>query len=226
MGDDYLNTMCIIRDEAGEKRWVDLKARVVEHNIRSVRFMQHTSTYPTAQDDGPVLHKDPSWSHGDFAGAHRGRNWGLPLRHGRKTPKCYEKWRCKDVWNIQSKSNPKVVAGTVSAKTDRLEGIVDFTEQQVRLTKPRLLNCSLSWLPFLFETPSFVRTPWKTLTHGVTTQTSWWTWWWRPPTSSTRRRWWALDRELVNIRTWPRPGSQNSGSRSCGSGRVIYLCWY
>ena len=25
----------------------------------------------------------------------------------------------------------KVVAGTVSAKTDRLEGIVDFTEQQV-----------------------------------------------------------------------------------------------
>ena len=30
----------------------------------------------------------------------------------------------------------KVVAGTVSAKTDRLEGIVDFTEQQVGLTKP------------------------------------------------------------------------------------------
>ena len=27
----------------------------------------------------------------------------------------------------------KVVAGTVSAKTDRLEGIVDFTEQQVGL---------------------------------------------------------------------------------------------
>ena len=26
----------------------------------------------------------------------------------------------------------QVVAGTVSAKTDRLEGIVDFTEQQVR----------------------------------------------------------------------------------------------
>ena len=74
MGDDYLNTMCIIRDEAGEKRWADLKARVVEHNIRSVRFIQHTSTYPTAQDDGPVLHKDPSWPHGDFAGAHRGRN--------------------------------------------------------------------------------------------------------------------------------------------------------
>jgi len=62
------------RDEAGEKRWVDLKARVVEHNIRSVRFSQHISTYPTAQDDGPVLHKDPSWPHGDFAGAHRGRN--------------------------------------------------------------------------------------------------------------------------------------------------------
>ena len=74
MGDDYLNTMCIIRDEAGEKRWADLKARVVEHNIRSVRFIQHTSTYLTAQDDGPVLHKDPSWPHGDFAGAHRGRN--------------------------------------------------------------------------------------------------------------------------------------------------------
>ena len=30
--------------------------------------------YLNAQDDGPVLHKDPSWSHGDFAGAHRGRN--------------------------------------------------------------------------------------------------------------------------------------------------------
>ena len=39
MGDDLFNTMCTIRDEAGEKRWVDLKARVVEHNIRSVRFI-------------------------------------------------------------------------------------------------------------------------------------------------------------------------------------------
>ena len=35
------------------------------------------------------------------------------------------------------------------------------------------------------------RTPWKTSTPGVTTQTSWWTWSWRPPTSSTRRRWWV-----------------------------------
>ena len=49
------------------------------------QFIQQTSTYLTAQDDGPVLHKDPSWPHGDFAGAHRGRNRGLPLGHGRKT---------------------------------------------------------------------------------------------------------------------------------------------
>ena len=41
MEDHYLNTMCIIRDEAGEKRWADLKARVVEHNIRSVRSPNH-----------------------------------------------------------------------------------------------------------------------------------------------------------------------------------------
>ena len=89
------------------------------------------------------------------------------------------------------------------------------------MTKPWMLNCSLSHLGLQFETPSFFRTPWKTLTHGVTTQTSWWTWWWRPPTSSTRRRWWALDGELVEIRTWPCPGSQNPGSRSCGSNWVI-----
>ena len=44
MGDDLLNTMWIIRDEAGEKRWADLKARVVEHNIRSVRTPNHGTT--------------------------------------------------------------------------------------------------------------------------------------------------------------------------------------
>ena len=34
------------------------------------------------QDDGPVLHKDPPWSNGNAARAHRSRDRGLSLRHG------------------------------------------------------------------------------------------------------------------------------------------------
>ena len=34
------------------------------------------------QDDGPVLHKDPSWSNGNAARAHGSRDRGLSLRHG------------------------------------------------------------------------------------------------------------------------------------------------
>jgi len=75
--------------EAGEKRWGDLKSRIVEHNIRMMA-------------------------------------------------KYYTKIRltrmCKLLALTESETedclSDMVVAGTVSAKTDRLEGIVDFTEQE------------------------------------------------------------------------------------------------
>lgn len=76
------------RDEAGEKRWTDLKARVVEHNIRvmaqyynKIRLSRMAQLLALTEDE---------------------------------TEDCL---------------SAMVVAGTVSAKTDRLEGIVDFTEQ-------------------------------------------------------------------------------------------------
>ena len=65
------------------------------------------------------------------------------------------------LWSLP-KVELQVVAGTVSAKTDRLEGIVDFTEQQVKVV---LAFLTLSEM-------QHDRTPWKTLTPGVTTQTS------------------------------------------------------
>ena len=76
--------------EAGEKRWGDLKSRIVEHNIRMMA-------------------------------------------------KYYTKIRltrmCKLLALTESETedclSDMVVAGTISAKTDRLEGIVDFTEQEV-----------------------------------------------------------------------------------------------
>merc|ERR1719392_234793 len=77
------------RDEAGEKRWVDLKARVVEHNIRMM------AQYYTK--------------------IRLGRMATLLALTEAETEDCL---------------SDMVVAGTVSAKTDRLEGIVDFTEQQ------------------------------------------------------------------------------------------------
>merc|ERR1712059_3075 len=63
----------------GDKRWADLRSRIVEHNIRMMR-MAHL----------------------------------LALTEG----------------ETEDALSEMVVAGTVSAKTDRLEGIIDFTEQQ------------------------------------------------------------------------------------------------
>merc|ERR1712115_482579 len=77
------------KSEMGDKRWADLKNRIVEHNIRMMA-------------------------------------------------KYYTKIRLSRMSNLLALSENEtedclsdmVVAGTVSAKTDRLEGIVDFTEQQ------------------------------------------------------------------------------------------------
>jgi len=77
------------RDEAGEKRWSDLKSRVVEHNIRMMaQYYTKIRLSRMAQ---------------------------LLALTEAQTEDCL---------------SDMVVAGTVSAKTDRLEGIVDFTEQQ------------------------------------------------------------------------------------------------
>lgn len=77
------------RDEAGDKRWSDLKARVVEHNIRMMA-QYYTKIRLTRMSQLLALTEA-------------------------ETEDCL---------------SDMVVAGTVSAKTDRLEGIVDFTEQQ------------------------------------------------------------------------------------------------
>ena len=97
------------------------------------------------QDDGPVLHKDPARPNGDPARAHRGRDRGLSLGHGSKShPSLYLVRNLilnytflplhHKLWSLP-KVEFQVVAGTVSAKTDRLEGIVDFTEQQVKVAR-------------------------------------------------------------------------------------------
>jgi 26S proteasome regulatory subunit N5 len=77
------------RDEAGDKRWADLKSRVVEHNIRMMA-QYYTKIRLTRMAQLLALTET-------------------------ETEDCL---------------SDMVVAGTVSAKTDRLEGIVDFTEQQ------------------------------------------------------------------------------------------------
>merc|ERR1712079_951408 len=80
-------TEAFSKSEMGDKRWGDLKARIVEHNIRMMA-------------------------------------------------KYYTKIRLARMSNLLALSEAEdclsemVVAGTVSAKTDRLEGIVDFTEQE------------------------------------------------------------------------------------------------
>merc|ERR1712079_802184 len=75
-------TEAFSKSEMGDKRWGDLKARIVEHNIRMMA-------------------------------------------------KYYTKIRLARMSNLLALSESEVVvAGTVSAKTDRLEGIVDFTEQE------------------------------------------------------------------------------------------------
>merc|ERR1712126_340787 len=77
------------RDEAGEKRWSDLKSRVVEHNIRMMaQYYTKIRLSRMAQ---------------------------LLALTEAETEDCL---------------SDMVVAGTVSAKTDRLEGIVDFTSHQ------------------------------------------------------------------------------------------------
>merc|ERR1711913_185982 len=77
------------RNEVGEKRWTDLKARIVEHNIRMMA-KYYTKIRLT-------------------------RMAKLLALTEAETEDCLSEM---------------VVAGTVSAKTDRLEGIIDFTEQQ------------------------------------------------------------------------------------------------
>ena len=76
--------------EAGEKRWSDLKSRIVEHNIRMMA-KYYTKIRLTRMSKLLALTET-------------------------ETEDCL---------------SDMVVAGTVSAKTDRLEGIVDFTEQEV-----------------------------------------------------------------------------------------------
>jgi len=77
------------RNEVGEKRWNDLKARIVEHNIRMMaKYYTRIRLTRMAKL--------------------------LALTEG-ETEDCL---------------SDMVVAGTVSAKTDRLEGIIDFTEQR------------------------------------------------------------------------------------------------
>jgi len=76
-------------NEEGEKRWGDLKSRIVEHNIRMMA-KYYTKIRLT-------------------------RMCSLLALTEAETEDCL---------------SDMVVAGTVSAKTDRLEGIVDFTEQE------------------------------------------------------------------------------------------------
>jgi len=75
--------------EAGNKRWSDMKARIVEHNIRMM------AKYYTR--------------------IRLNRMANLLALSENETEDCL---------------SDMVVAGTVSAKTDRLEGIVDFTQQE------------------------------------------------------------------------------------------------
>merc|ERR1712098_621973 len=77
------------RDEEGEKRWSDLKSRIVEHNIRMMA-QYYTKIRLTRMAQLLALTET-------------------------ETEDCL---------------SDMVVSGTVTAKTDRLEGIVDFTEQQ------------------------------------------------------------------------------------------------
>ena len=85
--------------EAGEKRWSDLKSRIVEHNIRMMA-KYYTKIRLTRMSKLLALTET-------------------------ETEDCL---------------SDMVVAGTVSAKTDRLEGIVDFTEQEVG-TFSRNISC-------------------------------------------------------------------------------------
>eukprot|EP00090_Calanus_glacialis_P021735 TRINITY_DN3353_c0_g1_i3.p1 TRINITY_DN3353_c0_g1~~TRINITY_DN3353_c0_g1_i3.p1 ORF type:complete len:485 (-),score=199.67 TRINITY_DN3353_c0_g1_i3:93-1547(-) len=84
-----LATDVFSRNEVGDKRWTDLKARIVEHNIRMMA-KYYTKIRLT-------------------------RMAKLLALTEAETEDCLSEM---------------VVAGTVSAKTDRLEGIIDFTEQQ------------------------------------------------------------------------------------------------
>jgi len=77
------------KTEEGEKRWTDLRARIVEHNIRMM------AAYYTRIRLGRMAQL-------------------LALTEA----------------ETEDALSDMVVAGTVSAKTDRLEGIIDFTEQQ------------------------------------------------------------------------------------------------
>jgi len=93
------------RDEAGEKRWSDLKARIVEHNIRMMA-KYYTKIRLT-------------------------RMAKLLALTEAETEDCL---------------SDMVVAGTVSAKTDRLEGIIDFTEQQDPLENLNSWSCNTNRL--------------------------------------------------------------------------------
>ena len=96
-----LATAVFSRDEVGEKRWTDLKARIVEHNIMmmakyytKIRLTRMAKLLALTEAETEMVNS-----------------------------LC-----CLCLFLIII---IQVVSGTVSAKTDRLEGIIDFTEQQV-----------------------------------------------------------------------------------------------
>lgn len=82
-------TTAFTRDEAGEKRWGDLKTRIVEHNIR-IMAKYYTSIKLVRMAELLALSQSET----------------------------------------EDNLSTMVVAGTISAKTDRLEGIVDFSDME------------------------------------------------------------------------------------------------
>jgi len=93
------------KTEAGEKRWSDLKSRIVEHNIRMMAKYYIRIRLP--------------------------RMAKLLALTEAETEDCL---------------SDMVVAGVVSAKTDRLEGIIDFTEQQDPLENLNSWSCNTNKL--------------------------------------------------------------------------------
>jgi len=93
------------RTEAGDKRWSDLKSRIVEHNIRMM------AKY--------------------YVRIRLTRMAKLLALTEAETEDCL---------------SDMVVSGVVSAKTDRLEGIIDFTEQQDPLENLNSWSCNTNKL--------------------------------------------------------------------------------
>ena len=101
-----LATAVFSRDEVGEKRWTDLKARIVEHNIM---MMAKYYTKIRLTRMAKLLALTEAETEGCLS-------------------EMVNSLCCLCLFLIII---IQVVSGTVSVKTDRLEGIIDFTEQQV-----------------------------------------------------------------------------------------------